>query len=225
MKHLTTLILVILSISACKKENSALTSDLQQVKILTTDSIQTGQYWGLTIGDSHATIYAKVQAMKGEKSIAYIGVVGNVFTQLTDIEHTLPLYRSIFLDETKGTGTGIQISFVDNKVKAIYTNDGLKLNKWPQSNSENASVANNDLITDVYKKLVNIKASGEYTKKFERISLFEKDINKPYDDKMNLSGKWYFVSEVTPKRYYLVNLTFLSGKLSSLKWTLFETPS
>ena len=196
-----------------------------EVKIINTDSIQTGQYWGLSIGDSHTVIYAKVQALKGEKAIDYVGVIGNVFTQLTDIEHTLALYQSVFLDETKGTTTGIQISFADNKVKAIWTNNGIKLNRWPEFNAENASIAINDLVTDVYQKLVKIKANADYSKKFERISLFEKDINKVYDDKMSLSGKWYFVSEVTAKRYYLVNLTFTSGKLSSLKWTLFETPS
>ncbi|MDB5274897.1 MAG: hypothetical protein JWO58_3264, partial [Chitinophagaceae bacterium] len=123
MKHLSILLLILLSLSACIKQNVSPTGPIVEPpfqKLISRDTLKTGQQWGITIGQSNADIYAQIQAIQADKHIDYLGVVGNVFTSLDGFDTKIPLYQSIFLDESRGTSTGIQISFADDKVKAIF---------------------------------------------------------------------------------------------------------
>jgi len=191
-------------------------------RIISADTLTSGQLWGLTIGESAFSIYSKIQNIGSEKSITYIGVVGNVFTDLNSIENSIPLYASVFLDEAKGTSTGIQLSFAENKVSSIWINDGTQLNKWPANYDRSSSIAINDPIESVYQKLVNIKTIKAFEKKFERISIFGKDVSKSYDSHMSVSPQWYFRASVSDKQYFLVHLNFSGGNLHSIYSTLYE---
>lgn len=225
MRHVLYLPLIIASFSACKKE--PVTSKIiepRPEKIITSDTVTTGQWWGLTIADTITSIYKTIQNIRVEKRVNHLAVVGNIFTNLQDLEHTIPLYTSIFLDEKNGTNTGIQIYFANNKVDAIWTNGGIELNQWPSNADKAATITKSDPVENIYSTLNNIKHIAAFANKFERISLIEKDINKAYDPPMSKSPEWYFGTTVDDKRYYVVHLHFSSGLLTSIYATLYEVP-
>jgi hypothetical protein len=221
MKQLAALLLVLLSLSACKKGAATSPEIIIEPPVerrISSDTLTSGQQWGLTIGQASADLYAKIQEIRLQKQISYLGVVGNVFTNLEGLENKIPLYSSISLDEKRGTSTGIQISFAENKVKSIFTNNGISLNSWPTG----SGILLGDKIEDIYQKLVAIKKTNYYASKFERISIFFKDVNKAYDAQMSLSPQWYFVAPLDSKKYNIVQLNFTAGKLVSIYSAVFE---
>ena len=224
MKYLSFLFLIAISITSCAKKETFTCCGPEPVppKIISKDTITTGQIWGLTIGQSSADIYTEIQEIKTEQKVEYLSVVGNVFTSLESLADKIPLYTEIFLDEQVGTSTGIQIYFADNKVKSIFNNNGVKMSKWPSSYANTSSVSVGDNISDVYAKLVNIKKMGTYANKFERISLFNKDFTKEYDPQMGNSRLWYLNGDITDERYYHRELNFSNGKLVSIYTTILE---
>lgn len=226
MKNLLLLLIIVLSFSACQKEEAITEPIVEPIpaKVLSRDTLTSGQLWDFTIGQLSADVYKKAQEVKVERKIAYMSVVGNVFTSLQSLENKIPLYKSIYLDQTMGTGTGIQIYFADNKVKSIWTNDGKQMNRWPATTGSNASVIRGDQVGELYAKLNNIKKISAYANKFERISVFEKDLTKAYDDQMTLSRLWYVNGDIDSKSYYHLELNFTAGKLVSIYSTLYEKP-
>ncbi|GAB3933395.1 hypothetical protein [Mucilaginibacter myungsuensis] len=221
MKYLSIFLLALVGLSSCKKDRDINTEPLLP-KVISKDSIKTGQYWGMAIGDTHAQTYAKLAEMKAAKKIVSIGVVGNVFTTLDSLSTRIPLYRAIYLDETTGTADGVQIGFANDKVVDIYYNNGVRVNAWPSTGAANATVMVGDSSKNLYQKFVNIKQISAYSKKFERISLFYKDINKAYDPYTGNSPQWYVVSPEGTNRYYELLLNFKEGKLAVIHTTLYE---
>lgn len=225
MKYLFFLSFFLCFLSACtKEEEPAITICPPVDRVISTDTLTSGTLWGIQIGESASNTYSKIQSLSAEKRITYIGVVGNVFTDLSSIENSIPLYTSVFLDEAKGTESSIQLSFKEGRVSSIYTNAGVELNKWPANYDKSSSITKNDLVETIYSKLVNIKRMKIFEKKFERISIFGKDVSKAYDSNMSVSPQWYFRSGVDSKSYYLIHLSFNEGKLSSIYYTFYETP-
>lgn len=224
MKYALCLLAVLCFLTACKKEEETATVIIEPPTevVMSADTLASGQMWGLAIGQSASGIYSKIQEIGSEKHITYLGVVGNVFTDLGTVENAIPLYASVLLDEAKGTSTGIQISIAKNKVASIWTNGGIQLNKWPVQHNKNSSITKGDPVESVYQKLVNIKKIKSFKKKFERISIFNKDVNKPYDAHMSVSPQWYFRSAVDDDSYYLIFLNFSEGKLISIYSTLYK---
>jgi hypothetical protein len=225
MKYLSILLLILITFSACQKQqvDPDIIIEPPYEKLISRDTLKTGQLWGITIGQSSADIYAKIKEIQADKHIDYLGVVSNVFTSLESINGKIPLYQSVFLDESRGTSTGIQISFAEDKVKAIFINDGTSLGKWPLNAAANATIAINDPVADVYQKLVNIKNISAYANKFERISIFSKYVSKAYDPGMSASPQWYFSTSISDKRHIHVDLNFSNGKLVSIYSSVFET--
>lgn len=223
MRYLPFLFILFLSLSACTKEEDApdIIIDPPMARIISSDTLRSGQQWGLAIGESAPAIYSKVQGLQSEKNFSSVNVVGNVFTSIDSLQNRIPLYTSIYLDETQGTGSGIQIYFSDNKVKSIWTNDGLTLNKWPATADKNATIATGDDITGIYQKLVNIKRTS-FAKKLERISVFSKDLNSLYDPVMSRSRQWYFSWLAGDKQFYVIQLNFEEGSLVSIYSSLYE---
>jgi hypothetical protein len=226
MKYLAALLLVTLFLGSCKKDNAIPESLLFQTsepsKIISSDTLTTGQWWGLSIGSNSTDIYSIIQNIQAEKKINYLGVVGNSFTKIEDLENSIPLYKSIFLDQKEGSNNGIQIYFASNKVNTIWTNGGTQLSKWPSNTGVASTIAKNDTIENIYAKLINIKQIEAYKNMFERVSLFYKDINKAFDPQMSKSPQWHFSSTLNEKRFYVVQLNFVAGALTSIYVTLFE---
>ena len=193
-------------------------------KIISTDTLRTGQFWGLAIGDATTTIYSKIQNIQPTQNRNYLGIIGNIYTSFDAIKNKIPLYLSIILDENPGTGNGIQIHFSDNKVKHISTNGGTVLKEWPSSITSSTIISMNDPIESIYSKLDKIKAMPVYAKYFQRISFFEKDLKKPFDVDMSESNHWDFNFMLNQKSGIRLTLNFQDQKLISIYSTLFEVP-
>lgn len=218
MKYLAFLILIVVSLTSCTKDEVVADGGPDPIppKIISRDTLTTGQLWGLTIGQSAADVYAKIQAIRIEKEVGYLGVVGNFYNSLENLDGKIPLYTGVLLDEQVGTSTGIQIYFANGKVQSIFNNSGVKMNKWPTNVVSAVSVAVGDKTDEVYSKLVSIKKMSAYAGKFERISLFSKDPAKDYDPLMSNSRLWYLNGHIADKRYYNTDLNFSNGKLVSI---------
>lgn len=227
MKNILGLLIVILSLSSCKKEhvtvdrNPLITEPIEPT-IIASDTVIIGQWWGLNIGDTSTEIYNTIQQIQSEKHIYYLGVVGNVFTNIDELESAIPLYNSIFLDEINGSGSGVQIYFAHDKVNAIWTNNGNQLSSWPSNVATTATIEKDDTIENIYSKLLSIKQIPAFSNKLERISLFYKDINKAYDPEMSKSSQWHFSATVNDNRYYVIHLNFSFSHLISIYTTLYE---
>lgn len=223
MKQFITLLIVLLSFSACRKEmvNTG-TIEPPLEKIISIDTLTNGELYGLVIGEPNTTTYAKLQAIKSFQYPNYLGIVGNVFTSLDKVKNKIPLYLSLYLDEEPGTNTGIQIYFSENKVKSILTMGGIQLNEWPSSITSTVSIAVNDPIESIYPKLEAIKEITAYAKKFQRISIFEKDLKKSYDVNMSASLQWNFSFLTDQESGTRLTLNFQNQKLISIYSTLFE---
>jgi len=190
------------------------------------DTISTGSYWGLSIGKSAESTYTTVKTLKDSKGqgITFLNVVSSIFTDVTMLEERLPLYQSIFFDEAKGTDSGVQITFEDNKVKSIFLNNGNKLNRWPVSLSSSSAIVRGDMVGTVYGKLVSISRINAFKSKFERMSLFTKDVCKDYDPHMALSPQWYFSTEIEQdKKMDVVQLNLKDGVLHSIIVNHYQT--
>src|SRR6476620_2614619 len=134
MKYLAPVLVVALFLGSCKKNNGlseTLIIEPPPTKIISSDTLTTGQWWGLNIGDNSTDVYTIIQNIQAEKQINYLGIVGNSFSKIEDLQSSIPLYNSIFLDKKEGSNDGIQIYFASNKVSAIWTNGGFQLSKWP----------------------------------------------------------------------------------------------
>ncbi|HEX8314913.1 MAG TPA: hypothetical protein VF609_07970 [Flavisolibacter sp.] len=193
-------------------------------KIISLDTLSTGTFWGLSIGETPESIYTTLQSIRNERQITIIGVVGNVFTSLQDIENKIPLYTSLYFDETTGTKNGIQLSFANDKVKAIWTNDGKKLSRWPNGLVPTSTIRTGDAVTSLGAKLATLRNHPEHSKQLQRFSLFFKDAAKAFDTGMAASRQWYFGSKVADNRIYYIHLNFVAGKLQSINRTLVEYP-
>lgn len=226
MKQLTILLTILFLFSACKKEmpNSGPIEPPIE-KIISIDTVTSGELYGLKIGGNAPLIYSEIQNIQPSEKGNYLGIVGNAYTSLSAIENKIPLYLSLLLDETVGTESGIQIYFSENKVKYIGTNGGTKLNSWPSSLTSDVYISVNDPIESIYSKLEAIKEISTYAKKFQRISIFEKDVTKAYDVNMSSSKEWNFNFMSDQKSVTRLTLNFQNQQLISIYSTVVEIPN
>jgi hypothetical protein len=225
MKSTFLLFVIFISLVSCKKETEpvSLTGTPEPiVRVLSSDTLRTGQKWGFSIGDSTTDMYFRMQSNRAEYPMNVFTIVGNIFTKVADLENRLTLYSGIDLDQTIGSPNGIQIAFSNNKIKSIFTNNGTQLSRWPINEAPNSSIAIDDSIDGLYSKLVNISHINAYKSNFERISLFFKDLNKDFDPHIILSPQWIYVRRVDSRMFYVIELNFVSGRLASIYSTLNE---
>ncbi|MGN6294903.1 MAG: hypothetical protein ACTHMV_19285 [Chitinophagaceae bacterium] len=207
--------------TSCMKGSSG-TNDPNSYRPIQKDTVRTGQMWGLAIGEASSDIYTILQDIRTERQISYLGVVGNVFSDLSQIQEKIPLYNSLFMDEPAGTPTGIQLGFEASKVKLIYMNNGTPLTKWPSINDFQNGITIGDSVSTLYDKLVAIKSVAVYGDKLQRLSLFDKNLTAPFDPGMAGSAQWQVVTTTVNKRWQLLELNFSSGILTSIYYTLYE---
>lgn len=227
MHRLFLLLISALSLLSCEKKdaNIALVEPVVEpapTRVISSDTLTSGQFWALSIGETGERTYTTLQNIRVANRINYLGIVANVYSNLSDVENTLTLYTSFYFDETAGTSEGIQLSFLNDKIQSIWTNNGKKLLRWPNDMPENSVIRINDPVSDLYPKLVGIKAQQRYAKMFERISLFSKDLTKEYDSRMSSSPQWHFSATVDNRRFYIIHLNFSLGKLQSIYRMLME---
>lgn len=214
---------VLFSLASCMKGYSDSTLDPNPYFPVERDTIRAGeQIWGITVGETAEEVYSTLQDIRTERQLAYLGIVGNVFTDLATIEHKIPLYNSLFMDETTGTSTGVQLGFEDGKIKVIFLNNGSQLAKWPGITEYQNGLSVGDTITSIYEKLVDIKNLSVYANKLQRLSLFDKNLLKDFDPGTASATQWQVVTKATNKRWVLLELNFTAGSLSSIYYTLNE---
>jgi hypothetical protein len=225
MKNIYIFLLAAVLFTACKKadvDNRVIVEPPFQRQI-SSDTLTSGQLFGLTIGQTGAELYTKLQQIQVAEKIGGLTIVNNGYSSIDSLKTRLPLYTGFFMDEATGTSTGVQIGFENNKVKTIFLNNGMMLTRWPAGFAQNTTINVGDPVDDIYQKLVNIKKNPVPAKKLESLSVFFKDNNKPFDPQMSASPQWYFISTITAKRYNHVSLNFTAGKLVSIYTAVLES--
>ncbi|MCE7041792.1 hypothetical protein [Dyadobacter sp. CY312] len=189
------------------------------------DTITAGGHLGVEIAANAEQVYTSLQKIQTRTGLQYVNVVSNIFTNVNQLDNRIHLYQSILLDEQKGTDSGIQITFEAGKVKSIYLNSGSKLTQWPLKENASTSVRIGDQANGLYSKLVNIQGKSSYANKFERISLFTKELASEYDPIMTQSPQWYFRFTVEPKLFEHVDIKLENGKVKYLVVSRYKDPS
>src|SRR5690606_20386646 len=142
---------------------------------------------------------------------------GNIFTTVKDLKDRIPLYNQLLFDETRGTSRGIQVYFENGRIKSIWTNNGDKLNRWPTGGPASDRLSVGDPISTVYPKLVKLGVSAMYARRFERISLGDKNTATEFDPILADASQWYFSMPAQEKRFYVYYLYFEKGALLAIK--------
>ena len=183
--------------------------------LISTDTIKSGDYKTFTIGANSETVYESVNELKSNIGLEYINIVSNIYEGVAELEDKLPLYHYIFMDEKKGTSSGVQIGIKNNSIETIYLSSGQALEKWPQELSQSA-IKKGDDIAVLYDKLKTISENEKYKSKFEAINLLTKDLSKTYDSEMEKSPQWYFGYTLEKNKMDVVKLNFEEGVLESI---------
>lgn len=220
------LFLSVLATSCIKEEpeiEPLILCDCFSNRIIGRDSLTSGRYLGLEINQDAVDIYASLQKMGDTTNLKYLNVVKNVFSGMSQLKDRIPLYQSIYLDEQIGTDSGVQISFENNKVSKIFLNGGKQLAQWPTSGNADTAIKTGDAVTLLYAKLLKINKLSAYIKKFERISLFTKDMSSVYDPILTQLPQWYFTYIPGENLMDVIQLYFQEGKLVKINITHYKT--
>ncbi|MCE7060763.1 hypothetical protein [Dyadobacter sp. CY343] len=183
--------------------------------LISRDSISSGGHLGLAIDEEAASAYTKLQQLR-PKGIEYANIVGNIFSDLSQLNGRLKLYTYLLLDEQIGTDTGVQITLQSGSVSSIYLNSGRYLDQWPLKKNASSSVRLGDNADVVYQKLTKISGDKSYANKFERISLLTKDLATGFDPVMAASPQWYFRYQLEPGISEDVQINLEKGKVKYL---------
>jgi hypothetical protein len=221
---LATLALLALMTEGCLKDDSMepeVIIDWPQPQLVSRDSITNGAHLGLGVNVDAAKTYSAVQALT-QKDIHHINIVGNITSDLNQLNGRIPLYNYILLDERKGTDSGVQITLESGAVKSIYLNSGEKLSQWPKQENTSSSVRLGDKAEVLFEKLQKIRSNGSYANKFQYISLLTKDLSTDYDPAMATSPQWYFRYQPQPGLYEEVKINFENGKVKYLEVSRFK---
>ncbi|GGM86741.1 hypothetical protein GCM10010967_18890 [Dyadobacter beijingensis] len=213
------LLLATVTFTACQKEAAdPLTTGPEPVPYrIEKDSIETGSFLGIAIGDEAAAVYPKIQALQLSKGVTAMNVVGNIFSDLDQLRDRIPLYEYILLDQNRGTDTGVQITIKGTSVSAIYLNSGKKLNQWPEKEKASASVQTGEHVNALFGKFTSIRKNKTYSSKFERIFLMTKNLATAYDPAMTQSPQWYFGYATGPETSEQIQVHFENGKVKKIR--------
>lgn len=190
--------------------------------LIGTDTISSGDYKQFSIGANAETTYASVNQLKENIGLDYINIVANIYSDITELEDKLPLYHYIFMDEEKGTSTGVQLGISEDRIATIFLGNGEELEKWPTDLSQFA-IRKGDEVATLFDKLKTISQNDKYKKKFEAINLLTKDLSKPYDSQMSKSPQWYFGYTLADDKMDVIKLNFEEGMLKNIIIDHFET--
>ncbi|WP_164123267.1 MULTISPECIES: hypothetical protein [Sphingobacterium] len=181
------------------------------------DSIQTGSLYNVTVGASAEEVYKGLQGGTDSKGkMNYLGITGVLNTKLSDLKDRIPLYNGLILDQRPSNPLSAQIYFKDGKIESIYyRNSPNKLSRWPADARVPLKVG--DPLESIYGKLVGLEKDNRYTRFFEYIGLFEKNIDKPFDTFQNKSNLWQFSITVDDKNFIRVDLVFENAVLVKIR--------
>lgn len=220
MKYIQILALFLCLLIACGKTGSEPEIIIEppypiEVRL---DSIQEGEMYNAKIGDPPEKVYADLQFFaRGLTQKPYLGIVGGLNGRIEDLEGRIPLYNSLIFDRKPSASAGGQIYFADGTVNAIYNRLGKKLTAWPEGSPSALRIG--DRITDIYGKLITIRADRRFSNLFDYIGMYEKNIETAYDPFQERSDRWDFNFSIDSKQYIRLNLVFEDGKLVKIRST------
>lgn len=211
------LIVLITSVAGCQKltqvEPEVIVCPIPDIVVR--DSVETGSYLGINIGEAVEKVYPILQSFQTTKGVQYVQVVGPPYSDIIPMKDQLPLYQCVILNRKIGsiTDQGIQIYNNGEQVESIYVSSK-KVSQWPENGKSNAVVRVGDNVGTLYDKLIAIKNLGANNHRFESISVTTKLVNKDFDPAMKASPQWYFGYKTGEKTTDLVQVMFSEGKVS-----------
>lgn len=202
---------LLIVISACKKEKQGDYSE----------TITTGEKWGIKIGGTQAEVYAQLQKAGPTLDFQYLGISGRKpYTSPEKPTEIIQFYHAITIYSTTGTLNRAVFLFTGDKVKEIAAGGGLTtgVTKWPDGVADDTAIKVDDPVNSLGAKLLKIHQLPAYSTYWFLLS--DKPLNKAYDADMSNYSDWQFVfsdfvsSSISGTS--TVKLHFNAGKLESI---------
>jgi|GEM_PF-1785078 len=213
--------------TSCEKEDlqPEVIIDPVQGRILSADTLRSGSFLGIQIGEDHEAVYEKIKQIGIEKNIDILWVTNPQFSGIEVLKGKLGYYSDLRLSNKWVPSDYMLFQIENDRIKAIYNPDGQQLPKWPGGRQYHYTVNVGDPIEAVYNKLLQLQSLKKYKDYFSAISAFAKFISKPYDNRMSASGEWYLNYRQPEQKNVTRNtLLFKGGILQEIRTLVQEAP-
>ena len=211
MKKIFLLLIPVLLLFACKKENGS-------ARVETTIS---GSKLNIKIGSSYADVYAQLQKSGQQNNISDVDIINQkqTFNKPENIQQKFKFYSMILLQKTGATPVGASIAYNGDKITSITGTGPALVTKWPQDATDETALHVNDAVDNIYTKLLAIYKLPDYAS--YQITLAYKSLIKPFDPDMANYNEWAFYITKDPKPgisgTYYIRLLFNNGKLGMIR--------
>ncbi len=207
-------------LTSCQKEDLQPRPVIDPVegRILAADTLRSGGFLGMQIGDPHEVVYEKIKSIGQEKDINLLWVTNPQFSGIEVLKGKLGYYSDLRLSSRDQPSQYVFLQIENDLVTGIYTSEGRQLSKWPEGRQYRYTVNTGDAVNALYPKLLQLQSMPRYKDYFSAISTFAKFINKPYDSRMTASGEWYLNYRQPDKKIVTRNtLLFRNGSLQEIR--------
>jgi hypothetical protein len=184
MKKLLPMMLLLIVVSACKKEKQGDYSE----------SITMGEKWGIKIGSTQAEVYAQLQKAGSTLDFQNVAIYGRKpYSTPEKVAEIIPFYYALTIYSNSGTLDRVVFLFSADKVQEIATGSGLTTGvaKWPDGAADDTAIKVDDPVSAIGAKLLKIHQLPAYAS--YGFVLSDKPLNKPYDVDLNNYNDWQFV--------------------------------
>lgn len=190
-------------------------------KLVSSDSITSGDYRGIQIGSPSNEAFAVLETYRENEVVTYQSAVNNYFSDITELKNRIQFFENLTLDEKMDTPTGIQIVLEGGFVKSLTLNNQRVLKQWPENTVSNDAVQLQDNADKLYNKLVALSKKPEYANKFQKIVLTTRYTYAIYDP-IKAKLPWSFVYWTQPDLGEEVQIYFQDDKVLYIKVRRFE---
>lgn len=181
-----------------------------------TDSIMTGSQYNVSIGMSAEEVYKGLQGFSNSKGkIQYLAITGMINGGITSLKDRIPLYSGLIFDQKPSSVLSGRITFKNNKIESIYSRDGARLSKWPYDAADPLRLG--DPLDGIYNKLKKLESDSRYSRLFEYIGMFEKNMEQPFDTFQNKSTLWQSSISEDDKNFIRIDFVFEDAKLVKIR--------
>ncbi|WP_344848854.1 hypothetical protein [Pedobacter jeongneungensis] len=184
MKRLLPIMLLLIVISACKKEKQGDYSE----------TITKGEKWGIQIGSTPAEVFAQLQQAGKTLDFQNVAIYGRKpYSSPEKLAGILPFYYALTVYNNTGTLDRAVFLFSGDKVQQIATGGGLTsdVTKWPDGAADDTAIKIDDPVNEMGAKLLKIHQLPAYAA--YGFVLSDKPLNKAYDPDLNNYTDWQFV--------------------------------
>lgn len=190
-------------------------------KLVSSDSIFSGNYKGIEIGSQSDEAFAILENYRENKLVTYQSAVNNYFSDITELKNRIQFFENLTLDEQMDTPTGVQLVLEGGLVKSLKLNSQRVLKQWPENATSSDAVQLLDNGDKLYNKLVALSNKAEYANKFQKIVLTTRYTYAIYDP-IKSKLPWSFVYWTQPDLGEEVQIYFQDDKILYIKVRRFE---